>query len=99
MEPLKQPLSRKYSPHLSETSSNSRSDSPVSAASDNQTTETQDSGISFPHDNQNNSEMGPPPPGPPPPYKTVYHTSPKPERKTYSREQDEIRNESKIKKY
>merc|ERR1712142_54437 len=40
-------------------------------------------------------------PPPPPPYKQVHHvhTSPRPERKTYSREFDEMRNESKIKKY
>ena len=105
-----QPLQRKYSPHLSETSSNSRSDSPVSGVSEcatissspvqfvnNANMETQDSGICFPQDNQN-SEMAPPPP---PPYKQVHHvhTSPRPERKTYSREFDEMRNESKIKKY
>ena len=107
----KQPLQRKYSPHLSETSSNSRSDSPISAASDCPTisaspvqfvpnfmvdTNPQDSGLCFPHENQN-AEMAPPPP--PPSYKTVINTSPKPERKLYSREQDEMRNESKIKKY
>merc|ERR1719411_1524641 len=106
----KQPLQRKYSPHFSETpgSSTSRSSSPVSGLaweshqpvsasplsflSHNDQT---DSGVSFPQDSQH-SEMAPPPP----PYKNVHHhTSPKPERKTYSREQDEIRNESKIKKY
>ena len=107
----KQPLQRKYSPHFSETtgSSTSRSSSPVTGlAWDHQTVsasplsfmsntnnDQQDSGVSFPQDNQN-SDMAPPPP----PYKNVHHhTSPKPERKTYSREQDEIRNESKIKKY
>ena len=108
----KQPLQRKYSPHFSETpgSSTSRSSSPVSGLaweshqahpvsasplSFMSNTEQTDSGVSFPQDNQN-SEMAPPPP----PYKNVHHhTSPKPERKTYSREQDEIRNESKIKKY
>ena len=103
-------LQRKYSPHLSETSSTtSRSDSPVSAVSDCPTIsaspvqfsnamtfghvpEPHDSGIVFSGD----QEMAPPPP---PPYKTVHYTSPKPERKTYSRELDELRNESKIKKY
>ena len=109
-------LQRKYSPHLSETSSTtSRSDSPVSAVSDCPTIsaspvqfmsgvtssnamtmghvpEPHDSGIVFSGD----QEMAPPPP---PPYKTVHYTSPKPERKTYSREQDEWRMESKIKKY
>ena len=39
-------------------------------------------------------EMMPPPP--PPPYKTTHHTSPIPERKTYSREKEESRLESKI---
>ena len=100
------PLQRKVSPLLSETSSaTSRSDSPVSAASDCPTisaspvqfmspaSEAQDSGVVFSGDNQ---DMAPPPP---PPYKTVHYTSPKPERKTYSREQDEMRMESKIKKY
>ena len=111
----KQPLQRKYSPHLSETSSTSRSDSPVSAASDcptisaspvsflsnSNTDATQDSGVSFPQENQNPMQvsqaisMGPPPP--PPPYKTTHHTSPIPERKNYSREKDEFRMESKIK--
>ena len=102
---LKQPP-RKYSPHLSETSSaTSRSASPVSGASECPTVSaspvpgdpasTQDSGICFPGESAG-PDMAPPPP---PPYKTVHHTSPKPERKTYSREQDEIRNESKIKKY
>ena len=37
--------------------------------------------------------MGPPPP---PPYKTTHHTSPIPERKSYSREKEESRSESKI---
>lgn len=132
-------LQRKYSPHLSETSSTtSRSDSPVSAASDcptisaspvqfmsgvtpsNAMTLGHDSGIVFSGDRpvqfmsgvtpgnamamgddsgivfSGDQEMAPPPP---PPYKTVHYTSPKPERKTYSREQDELRIESKIKKY
>jgi len=40
--------------------------------------------------------MGAPPLPPPPPYKTTHHTSPIPERKSYSREKEESRLESKI---
>jgi len=103
----KPPLQRKYSPHMSETSSTaSRSDSPVSGASDcptlsasplhfvnpgNASEVTQDSGVSFPQENQNAERMAPPPP---PPYKTTHHTSPIPERKSYSKEKEEIRKES-----
>ena len=113
MEP-KPPLQRKYSPHFSETggSSTSRSSSPVTGMGwdphqpvsaslshsfmSNTNTDQQDSGVSFPLQDNQHSDQAPPPP----PYKNVHHhTSPKPERKTYSREQDEIRNESKIKKY
>ena len=103
---LSQASSRqKYSPHLSEASS--RSDSPSSEPStipaspvifqpnNNNVMEPHDSGVGFTHDTADQAGMAPPPP----PYKTVINTSPKPERKTYSREQDEIRLESKIKKY
>ena len=92
-------LGRKYSPHLSETSSRSDSpnseslsaESPVQFSNNN----TVDSGVVFSGDQATDHNNMPPPP----PYKTVINTSPRPERKTYSREQDEIRNESKIKKY
>ena len=102
--PAKSPLQRKYSPHMSETSS--RSGSPGSAASDCPTVSA--SPVSFmsttaPSSTQSETttpdtpppagEMGPPPP---PPYKTTHHTSPIPERKSYSREKEESRSESKI---
>ena len=110
---LKPPLQRKYSPHMSETSSTaSRSDSPVSAASDCPTVSA--SPVSFmssttPSSTQSETctpeQDNPPPvppssnaemPPPPPPYKTTHHTSPIPERKSYSREKEEYRLESKI---
>jgi len=56
--------------------------------------EAQDSGVSFPQDSTPNSSDMPPPP--PPPYKTCHQTSPLPERKSYSKEKEECRNESKI---
>jgi len=112
----KTPVQRRYSPHLSETSSNSRSDSPVSAASDCPTisaspipsssssyhpsssfvSEGQDSGVSFPQDQQPSASSDMPPP-PPPAYKTCHQTSPLPERKSYSKEKEELRIESRIK--
>lgn len=108
---VKSPLQRKYSPHMSETSSTSRSDSPVSAASDCPTVSA--SPVSFissttPSSTQSDTTPegeNPPPvppaggnemPPPPPPYKTTHHTSPIPERKSYSREKEESRLESKI---
>ena len=109
----KVPLQRKYSPHMSETSSTaSRSDSPVSAASDCPTVSA--SPVSFksaattPSSTQSDTTPEtdhppavPPPAGsemppPPPPYKTTHHTSPIPERKSYSRVKEEERMESKI---
>ena len=113
----KTPVQRRYSPHLSETSSNSRSDSPVSAASDCPTisaspipsssssyhpsssfvSEGQDSGVSFPQDHQAPSASSDMPPPPPPAYKTCHQTSPLPERKSYSKEKEELRIESRIK--
>ena len=112
----KTPVQRRYSPHLSETSSNSRSDSPVSAASDCPTisaspipsssssyhpsssfvSEGQDSGVSFPQDQPASASSDMPPP-PPPAYKTCHQTSPLPERKSYSKEKEELRIESRIK--
>ena len=114
----KTPVQRRYSPHLSETSSNSRSDSPVSAASDCPTisaspipsssssyhpsssflSEGQDSGVSFPQDQpQSSTTSSEMPPPPPPAYKTCHQTSPLPERKSYSKEKEELRIESRIK--
>jgi serine/threonine-protein kinase LATS1/2 len=117
-------LQRKYSPHMSETSSTtSRSDSPVSssAASDcptvsaspvsfmsTATTATTPPSSATQSEASPDQEIAPPvpaaaagggemmPPPPPPPYKTTHHTSPIPERKTYSREKEESRLESKI---
>ena len=113
----KTPVQRRYSPHLSETSSNSRSDSPVSAASDCPTisaspipsssssyhpsssfvSEGQDSGVSFPQEQKQPSASSDMPPPQPPAYKTCHQTSPLPERKSYSKEKEELRIESRIK--
>jgi serine/threonine-protein kinase LATS1/2 len=123
-------LQRKYSPHMSETSSTtSRSDSPVSSSAASDCPTVSASPVSFMSSTSTNAtaattppssatqsesspdqEAAPPvppmssssgssemmPPPPPPPYKTTHHTSPIPERKTYSREKEESRLESKI---
>jgi serine/threonine-protein kinase LATS1/2 len=117
-------LHRKYSPHMSETSSTtSRSDSPISSSAASDCPTVSASPVSFMSSNSTattattppssaaseaspDQEAAPPvptasgaelmPPPPPPPYKTTHHTSPIPERKTYSREKEESRLESKI---
>merc|ERR1712117_750528 len=60
--------------------------------------EGQDSGVSFPQDQpQSSTTSSEMPPPPPPAYKTCHQTSPLPERKSYSKEKEELRIESRIK--